>query len=56
MGKVNQTEALIKLYHCVNGPVQAGPKYVKYRREQVNAMLDVLKQILISRGCELRAE
>lgn len=56
MDKVSQTYALIKLYHCVNGPVQAGPKYVKYSREQVDAMLDVLKQILVSRGCELRAE
>ncbi len=56
MDKVSQTDAIIKLYHCLNGPVQAGPKYVKYRREQVDAVLDVLKQILVSRGCELRAE
>lgn len=51
-----QTEALIRLYHCINGPVQAGPKYVKYRREQVDAMMDVMKQILVQRGCEFRTE
>lgn len=56
MKKSNQTDALIQLYHCINGPVQSGPKYVKYRREQVEAMLDVLKQVLILRGCELRGE
>lgn len=56
MTTCTQTEALIRLYRCINGPVQAGPKYVKYRREQVDAMMNVLAQILTQRGCEFRNE
>lgn len=50
---VTQTEALIKLYYCLNGPSTAGRKWVTYTRSQAEAMLDVLKQILIQRGCAL---
>lgn len=53
-GKVTQTQALIQLYHTVNGPRTAGRKWVTYSRPQVDAMLDVLKQVLQERGCEFR--
>lgn len=49
-------EALIQLFHCINGPRTAGRKWVTYSREQVEAMLDVTKQILESRGAEFREE
>ncbi|WP_312707256.1 hypothetical protein [Stenotrophomonas sp.] len=55
-GKATQTQALIQLYHTINGPRTAGRKWVTYSRPQVEAMMDVLKQILQERGCELRAE
>ena len=55
-GKATQTEALLQLYHTVNGPSKAGPKWVTYRRETVDAMLDVLKQILVLSGCDFRGE
>lgn len=54
--KATQNEALIQLYFCINGPRTVGRKWVTYSREQVDAMLDVVKQILIARGCELRNE
>ncbi|WP_329759300.1 hypothetical protein [Stenotrophomonas geniculata] len=47
-------EALIQLYHCINGPRTSGRKWVTYSREQVEAMLDVTKQILEARGFEFR--
>lgn len=47
-----QTEALVQLYHSINGPWTAGRKWVTYNRSQVDAMLDVLKQVLVERGCE----
>lgn len=53
---VSQNEALIQLYHCINGPRTAGRKWVTYSREQVEAMLDVTKQILEARGAEFREE
>lgn len=49
-------DALIQLYHCINRPSTAGRKWVTYSREQVEAMLDVTKQILEARGCEFRGE
>ncbi len=55
-GNVTQTQALIQLYHTVNGPRTAGRKWVTYSRPQVDAMLDVLKQVLQERGCEFRAD
>ncbi len=53
---VVESDALLQLYHTINGPVTAGPKYVKYTRDQVEAMLDVMKQILTKRGFEFREE
>ncbi|MNN49339.1 hypothetical protein D3C81_1638570 [compost metagenome] len=55
-GTVTVNEALIKLYHCINGPRTSGREWVTYSREQVEAMLDVTKQILQARGAEFREE
>lgn len=55
-GKATQTEALIQLYYTINGPRTAGKKWVTYSRPQVDAMMDVLKQVLEARGCEFRAD
>ncbi|MCI1124782.1 hypothetical protein [Stenotrophomonas maltophilia] len=52
--KASVDEALIQLYHCINGPRTSGRKWVTYSREQVEAMLDVTKQILEARGAEFR--
>lgn len=51
-----QSETLLQLYQCMNGPVKAGPKWVTYSRGQVNAMLDVTKQLMILQGFEFRNE
>lgn len=51
-----QTEALVQLYHTINGPHHVGKKWVTYSRPQADAMLDVLRQILKERGCEFRPE
>lgn len=56
MPKVSETVALIHLYRTINGPRKAGPKWVTYSREQTEAMLDVLHQVLEARGCEFRPE
>ena len=50
MNKVTETEALKRVYETLNGPVTYGRKYVKYTKEQVEASMDVLKQILANRG------
>jgi len=47
-------DTLIALYRCVNGPMKAGSKYVTYTRQQSDAMLDVLRQLMILNGFEFR--
>ena len=47
-------DTLIALYRCVNGPVKAGHKYVTYTRQQSDAMMDVLKQLMVLNGFEFR--
>lgn len=54
--KVSKKRALIELYHSMNGPAQAGRVWVKYPRKQVEAMIDVLKQIMRTEGMEFREE
>jgi hypothetical protein len=53
-GKASETDALNQLYTCINHPVQAGKVWVKYNRSQIDAVLDVLKQMLQARGIEFR--
>jgi len=50
-----KTEALYGVYCALNGPVQAGPVWVKYNRKNINAVLDVLKQLLEAEGYEFRS-
>lgn len=38
--------ALFHLLSCVAGPVKAGPKWVTYSREQVDAMIEVIKKMI----------
>lgn len=54
--KSTKQDALIQLYHTINGPVKAGPVWVQYSRQQIDAALDVLKQILQAEGVEFRKE
>lgn len=49
-------EALLKLYQCLNGPVTAGRVYVKYNRSQIDAVFDVLKQLMQQEGFEFKVE
>lgn len=56
MPKVSETTMLVQLYHTINGPRKAGPKWVTYSREQTEAMLDAVRQVLEARGCEFRPE
>ena len=50
----DERAVLLRLYETINGPVQAGPMWVKYRRATAEAMLDVLKQVLVNHGVEFR--
>lgn len=50
MEQVTQSEALLKVYQCLNGPITAGPTYVKYKREQIDAVFVVLKQLMEANG------
>lgn len=54
--KVSKKQALLELYESINGPTQAGRVWVKYPRKQVEAMIDVLKQIMRAEGMEFREE
>lgn len=54
MEQVGKREALLRLYESINGPVKAGPVWVKYPRPQVDAMLFVLKQLLEIEGYEFK--
>lgn len=51
---VSQTKALVALYNCVNSPSKAGPKWATYSREQADAMIKVLKDILTARGVQFK--
>lgn len=42
---VNRRQALYELHMSLNSPDRAGRKWVTYPREQVMAMLEVIKQI-----------
>lgn len=52
---VSKADALYKVYCTINGPVHAGPMWVKYDRKAINAILDVLKQVLEQEGFEFRS-
>lgn len=52
--KVSKSEALLAVYRCINGPAKAGPKWVTYSREQVDAILKVMKDLLVAEGFEFR--
>jgi len=43
---------LIRLYRTINSPAKAGRVWATYSREQADAMLDVVKQMLELRGFE----
>lgn len=52
--KVSKAAALVALHRCLNGPYKAGPKWVTYTRDQVEAMLTVVKELVIAEGAKLR--
>lgn len=52
MKVVTQKETLLQMYLTINGPVKVGKKWVTYRREQVDAVLVVAKQLLELEGYE----
>lgn len=43
---MSEYNAIWHLLNCLAGPAKAGPKWVTYSREQVDAMIDVTKQLL----------
>lgn len=45
--QVSKTVALQKLYECLNGPVSANMIRVTYSRDQVEAMLYVIRQLVM---------
>ena len=47
-------EATLRLYEAINSPAKAGKVWVQYRRETIDGALDVLKQMLVAQGFELR--
>lgn len=51
---VTKKEALLRVYQTINGPVKAGPMWVTYSRGQVDAILKVMKDLLIAEGFEFR--
>ncbi len=53
--KVSKAAALVALHQCLNGPAKAGPKWVTYTRDQVEAMLTVVKELAIAEGAKLRS-
>ena len=56
MEQGTQSEALLRVYQCLNGPVTAGPVYVKYKREQIDAVFVVLKQLMELNGFQFKAK
>ena len=50
--KVSKAQALVQLYNTMNHPCTSGPKWVKYSHKQVEAMLDVVKQLALNEGAE----
>lgn len=51
---VSRSEATLKLYQTINSPVSAGKTWVKYERKTIDAALDVLQQLLVLEGYEVR--
>lgn len=51
--KATHSEALVKLYNALNHPCKAGPKWVTYKRETVQACIDVTKQLAINAGAKV---
>lgn len=47
-------EATLRLFEAINSPSKAGKVWVQYRRETIDAALDVLKQMLVAQGFEFR--
>lgn len=54
MDQVSKAEALLRIYQAVNQPMKLGPKWVTYSRDNVDAQLFVLKQLLEMEGYEFR--
>ena len=52
----SRKDALLRCYKTINGPVKAGKVWVKYTRPQIDALLDVMKQLLVLEGFEFRPE
>lgn len=52
----SKKDALLSIYQCLNGPVTAGKVYVKYNRSQIDAVFDVLKQLMQLEGFEFKKE
>lgn len=43
---MGEYHAVYHLLNCLAGPAKAGPKWVTYSREQVDAMIEVAKKLL----------
>lgn len=54
MEQVNKREALLRIYQAVNQPMKLGHKWVTYSRDNVDAQLFVLKQLMEMEGYEFR--
>lgn len=53
---VTKSEALLRVYQCLNVPVSAGKQYVKYNRSQIDAVFVVLKQLMELEGFLFKQE
>jgi len=51
-----ESEALLALYRCINGPVSVGSVWVKYSRKQADAMIYTLQQIMALHGYSFEDE
>lgn len=54
MEQVSKREALLRIYQAVNQPMKLGRKWVTYSRDNVDAQLFVLKQLMEMEGYEFR--
>jgi hypothetical protein len=52
--KGSEGAALLALYRFLNGPVQAGPQWVKYRRAGVDAAISVVQDLMKLHGFEFK--
>jgi len=54
--KGTEGAALLALYRFLNGPVQAGPQWVKYRRPGVDAAITVVQDLMKLHGFEFKSK